>query len=373
MRQRLLAARPGVDARADEVAERLRALADPVRLRLLGLLARGDCPVGQLAAALGVGQSLVSFHLATLRNAGLLATERVGRFTYARLVPRAVGALFHEVSDLTTLDARPGTPDQGAPMRTVIFACVRNAGRSQMAAALFNQLAPPGLGAVSAGTRPADQVHPEVVAAMAEVGIDLSDAQPQELTHQLAEGAELLVTMGCGEECPAVPVPRQDWPLPDPGGQPMEVVRAVRDEIRERVVALLAELDAPAADQDLDGDERAAVHRIMERFEGRLVRLVGAARAERVVREEVLRLRGATVRGFTDVLVTRHARERLRALAQAEGRLAKAVPELLFVCVQNAGRSQMAAALAEQVGAGQVHAWSAGSAPALRSTVRRSR
>jgi hypothetical protein len=92
-----------------------------------------------------------------------------------------------------------------------------------------------------------------------------------------------------------------------------------------------------------------------------------------VVREEVLRLRGATVRGFTDVLVTRHARERLRALAQAEGRLAKAVPELLFVCVQNAGRSQMAAALAEQVGAGQVHAWSAGSAPALRSTVRRSR
>ena len=126
-------------------------------------------------------------------------------------------------------------------MKTVIFACVHNAGRSQMAAAFFNQLADPSRArALSAGTQPAAHVHPEVVAVMREVGIDLRSARPTRLTDELAAGAELLVTMGCGEQCPVVPgLKRDDWPLEDPKGKPIERVREIRDEVRERVVALL--------------------------------------------------------------------------------------------------------------------------------------
>jgi arsenate reductase len=127
-------------------------------------------------------------------------------------------------------------------MKTVIFACVHNAGRSQMAAALFNELADPARGrAISAGTRPGDRVHPEVVAVMQEAGIDLRGAHPQKLTPELAARGQLLITMGCGDECPYVPgVRRDDWPLPDPQGKPIEEVRAIRDDIRARVEALVA-------------------------------------------------------------------------------------------------------------------------------------
>lgn len=128
------------------------------------------------------------------------------------------------------------------PRKTVIFACVHNAGRSQMAAAFFNDLADPSRArAISAGTRPGTHVHPEVIAAMRELNLDLSTATPQLLTATLAEQAALLITMGCGEECPVVPgVRRDDWPLPDPKGQPMERVREIRDDIRRRVSDLLA-------------------------------------------------------------------------------------------------------------------------------------
>lgn len=127
-------------------------------------------------------------------------------------------------------------------MNTIIFACVHNAGRSQMAAAWFNKLADPANArAISAGTNPGTRVHPEVVAVMREAGLDLADARPQKLTPELAEGAELLVTMGCGDECPFVPgLHREDWPLEDPKGQPIERVREIRDEIRARVEALIA-------------------------------------------------------------------------------------------------------------------------------------
>ena len=126
-------------------------------------------------------------------------------------------------------------------MMRVIFACVHNAGRSQMAAAFFNQLANHERAkAVSAGTEPGLRVHPEVLAAMREVGIDLSGAQPQKLTDELAREAQLLITMGCGDKCPYVPgLRRDDWPLRDPKGQPIEEVRAIRDEIRGRVESLL--------------------------------------------------------------------------------------------------------------------------------------
>ncbi len=126
-------------------------------------------------------------------------------------------------------------------MHRVIFACVHNAGRSQMAAAFYNQLADRSKSeAISAGTEPGLRVHPEVLAAMQEVGIDLSGAEPQTLTEELAGGAALLITMGCGDKCPYVPgLRRDDWPLKDPKGLPMEEVRAIRDDIRLRVTDLL--------------------------------------------------------------------------------------------------------------------------------------
>ena len=127
-------------------------------------------------------------------------------------------------------------------MNVVIFACVHNAGRSQMAAAWFNRLADPRKAtAISAGTQPGPRVHPEVLSAMAEVGIDLSQAQPRLLTDELAAGARLLITMGCGEACPYVPgLHRADWPLEDPKNKPVERVREIRDEIRGRVAELVS-------------------------------------------------------------------------------------------------------------------------------------
>ncbi len=126
-------------------------------------------------------------------------------------------------------------------MTSVLFACVANAGRSQMAAAFFNALADPQRArALSAGTRPGAHVHPEVVAVMREAGIDLEGARPLRLTPDLAAGAAWLITMGCGDECPVVPgVTREDWPLPDPKDQPLQAVRDIRDEIRERVATLV--------------------------------------------------------------------------------------------------------------------------------------
>lgn len=126
-------------------------------------------------------------------------------------------------------------------MKKVVFACVHNAGRSQMAAAFFNQLADPkDAQAVSAGTQPAEQLHPVVVEAMLEAGIDLRQARPQRLTTELVQGAQLLITMGCGDQCPYVPgMQREDWPLRDPKGLPIEEVRTIRDEVRERVQQLL--------------------------------------------------------------------------------------------------------------------------------------
>jgi arsenate reductase len=127
-------------------------------------------------------------------------------------------------------------------MKTVLFACVHNAGRSQMAAAWFNRLSDPSKArAISAGTDPGPHVHPEVIAAMREVGVDLASASTIKLTPELAQQAQMLVTMGCGDECPYVPgARRDDWPLEDPKGKPIERVREIRDEIRDRVQALIA-------------------------------------------------------------------------------------------------------------------------------------
>jgi arsenate reductase (thioredoxin) len=132
-------------------------------------------------------------------------------------------------------------------MATALFVCRQNAGRSQMSAALFERGAGGRHRALSAGTSPAHRVHPEVVAAMAEVGIDVSDRVPRRLTRELAGQADVVVTMGCGDECPYIPGKRYvDWDLEDPAGRPLAEVRATRDEIGRRVETLVAELDAAA-------------------------------------------------------------------------------------------------------------------------------
>jgi arsenate reductase (thioredoxin) len=126
-------------------------------------------------------------------------------------------------------------------MTRVIFACVHNAGRSQMAAAFFNAMADPAKAqALSAGTDPGSRVHPEVLEAMREVGLDLSQARPQKLTTELASGARHLITMGCGDACPYLPgLQVDDWPLEDPKGKPPGRVREIRDEVRARVEQLV--------------------------------------------------------------------------------------------------------------------------------------
>jgi arsenate reductase (thioredoxin) len=127
---------------------------------------------------------------------------------------------------------------------TVLFVCRQNAGRSQMSQAFFERAAGDRHDALSAGTTPAHHVHPEVVEVMNEVGIDVSDRIPMILTRELAEKADLVVTMGCGDECPFIPGKQYiDWDLPDPENQPLEKVRDIRDDIDRRVGALVAELN----------------------------------------------------------------------------------------------------------------------------------
>jgi arsenate reductase len=129
-------------------------------------------------------------------------------------------------------------------MSSVLFVCLHNAGRSQMSQALFERAAAGRHSGLSAGTTPAERIHPEVVEVMRELGIDLSDRQPQPLTRELAEQADLIVTMGCGDECPYIPGKRYlDWNLPDPKGRPIAEVKGIRDDIARRVTALAGELD----------------------------------------------------------------------------------------------------------------------------------
>ena len=129
-------------------------------------------------------------------------------------------------------------------MASVLFICLHNAGRSQMSAVLFERAARGRHEAMSAGTTPAERVHPEVVTVMRELGVDLAARVPRRLTRELAEQADVVVTMGCGDECPYIPGKRYiDWELEDPKGRPLDEVRATRDEIARRVEGLVAELD----------------------------------------------------------------------------------------------------------------------------------
>lgn len=133
-------------------------------------------------------------------------------------------------------------------MQRVLFVCLHNAGRSQISKALFDRAAHGRHDSESAGTEPGERIHPEVAAVMNEIGVDLSGRTPQKLTTELAEWADVVVTMGCGDACPYIPGKRYlDWDLPDPKGRPVEEVRALRDDIERRVTDLVRELDELAA------------------------------------------------------------------------------------------------------------------------------
>jgi glycerol uptake facilitator-like aquaporin len=167
----------------------------------------------------------------TAQFGGALAATALFRWLLPNISSQAENILMPHPTETTEIKTK---------MRTYVFACVHNAGRSQMAAAFFNLYAQAGCKAISAGTEPARQVHPEVVAVMKEIGIDLSTAKPQRLTDEVAGTAHVLVTMGCGEACPFVPGLRViDWALPDPKGQPLDAVRKIRDLIHEQVKNLL--------------------------------------------------------------------------------------------------------------------------------------
>jgi arsenate reductase len=330
------------DARAaDPALEVARALADPLRWRIVELLATEQLCVAHLTEELGVGQPLVSHHLKVLRAAGLVTTDRYRYWTYYRLHPDALRLLARHLAGLAhtapdgmacrrAVDGQsptavgPRLPRGGTPMPfrdtpmdpltrqtfarsieslatefrgiysletveryvdeavdrlsgarvvdfiplfvhrfareqlralaqtegviikdvpEVLFVCVHNAGRSQMAAALLDHHAKGRVHVRSAGSAPGDRINPAVVAAMDEWGIDLSQEFPKPLTDEFVKAADAVITMGCGDACPIYPGKRyEDWELDDPAGQPVEVVRRIRDEIDGRVQQLLAEL-----------------------------------------------------------------------------------------------------------------------------------
>jgi arsenate reductase (thioredoxin) len=320
-----------------------RALADPLRWRIVALLAAEQLCVAHLTEELGVGQPLVSHHLKVLRAAGLVTTDRYRYWTYYRLHPDALRLLATHLDGLTRTSAdgsacrravdgqtptasssRPAIPRGGRLMPPdraamdpvsrqtfarsiealheefrgifsletierfvdesidrmagarvvdfiplfvhrfsrqrlralaqaegaiikevpeVLFVCVHNAGRSQMAAALLDHHAKGQVHVRSAGSDPGDKINPAVLAAMDEWGIDLSREFPKPLTDEFVRAADVVITMGCGDACPIYPGKRyEDWELEDPAGQPVEVVRRIRDDIDARVQALLAEL-----------------------------------------------------------------------------------------------------------------------------------
>jgi arsenate reductase (thioredoxin) len=319
-----------------------RALADPLRWRIVELLAGEQLCVAHLTEELGVGQPLVSHHLKALRTAGLVTCDRYRYWTYYRLHPDALRLLANHLDGLARqapngtacrravdgqappATSRPTVPRGGRPMPfrdtpmdpltrqtfersitdlaeefrgifsletieryvnesvdrlsgarvvdfiplfvhrfsrqrlralaqaegmiakevpEVLFVCVHNAGRSQMAAALLDHHAKGRVHVRSAGSDPGDKINPAVVAAMDELGIDLSREFPKPLNDEFVKAADAVITMGCGDACPIYPGKRyEDWALDDPAGQPVEVVRRIRDDLDTRVQQLLAEL-----------------------------------------------------------------------------------------------------------------------------------
>ena len=225
------------EAEAAALVSGLKALADPVRLRIISMLATS--PTHEVCAcvfpeALGRAQPTISHHLGLLTKAGLITRQQRGKWAWFRLVPDRLEDIRRSLGEGTEpLVAKP----------TVLMLCVHNAGRSQMAAGFLRHRAGDQIEVLSAGSAPGDSLNPTAVEAMAEVGIDITDQQPQRWTDEMARRADVVVSMGCGDECPVVPGTRVlDWDLADPAGQDLAFTRAVRDDISDRVDGLIAEL-----------------------------------------------------------------------------------------------------------------------------------
>lgn len=232
---------PLTEADAQRLADHLKALADPVRLRLVSMLA--TAPTGELCAcelpeAVSKSQATVSHHLGLLVNAGLIEREQRGKWAWFRLR--------HDRLALVRSALGEGATPRRTRKPVVLFLCVHNAGRSQMAAGFMRNLAQDRVEVVSAGSEPATTLNPIAVKAMREVGIDIRRSTPQRWTDELARNADVIVSMGCGDECPVFPGTRRvEWPLNDPAGQSIEVVRPIRDEIKRLVTGLIDELTGP--------------------------------------------------------------------------------------------------------------------------------
>ena len=228
-----LATEPMSLAQAQQIAPLMKALADPVRLRLLSLVAShhdGEACVCDLADAFDLSQPTISHHLKVLHDAGLLDRDKRGVWVYYRVTGRRAGQPRH--ADRTRVMTQP----------RVLFVCVHNAGRSQMAAAWLQHVAGDRIDVRSAGSEPADQINPVVVRAMAEVGVDITDEKPTILADDVVRASDVVVTMGCGDACPVYPGKRyEDWDLEDPAGKDISVVRHVRDDIKRRIEALISE------------------------------------------------------------------------------------------------------------------------------------
>jgi len=199
-------------------------------------------------------------------------------------------------------------------MKYVLFVCTHNAGRSQMAQAFFERHGPPDVRAESAGQEPADAVWPEVVEAMAEVGIDLSEIRPRKLTVEMQLHADWAITLACGAQCPFVPTTVEDWDVPDPAGRSLEEVRAIRDGVEARVKELVAEK------LDLIRSDRSAHQLRLERLLPDLVREFEGERTEEEIRTAadaaLAEFQDAPVRSYVMTIANRKAREILRASGQ---------------------------------------------------------
>lgn len=223
---------------ATTLAQQLKALADPVRIRLVSMIATapmGDICACDLPEALGKSQPTISHHLGQLVEAGILERSQRGKWAWFRLSPDALGDVRAALGE--------GAEHHHVAKPAVLFLCVHNAGRSQMAAGFMRQLAGERIEVYSAGSAPGDQLNPMAVQAMDEVGIDITSASPQRWTDDMARTSDVIISMGCGDECPIYPGTRRlEWDLRDPAGQGIEMVREVRDEIRELVSGLVDEL-----------------------------------------------------------------------------------------------------------------------------------
>jgi arsenate reductase (thioredoxin) len=229
---------PLSEADAEQLATILKALADPVRIRLVSLLA--TAPTGEICAcdlpeALGKSQPTISHHLTQLVSAGLVHREQRGKWAWFRL----------ERQVLETVRRMLGEGATSVPSRkpTVMFLCVHNAGRSQMAAGFMRSLAGDQINVLSAGSAPGQSLNPMAVQAMGERSIDITAAEPQRWTTDMLQTTDVIVSMGCGDECPVYPgTKRLDWVLDDPAAKDIEFVRAVRDKIETLVRTLITEL-----------------------------------------------------------------------------------------------------------------------------------